>query len=498
MTPYHHPESRLHRRHDRPRLPEEGARRRAQPARRAAVLRPDRQRHRRRRRWSSSRARRASTTRTSRPTGERYEREWPREAPGPPTSSCRRSSSASASWPGTSCASTCTSGRSASTSGRTATSKAEPQLLDSHMEEVRSGHNEEPEAGTRTPAGARARSGTSGSTSSAQATSRPGVLAIVGPDGFPFAMRARRSSPTAATRLIRLGGDPVGAPLDPGLACLVIHGHAPDFSLAAELPGPRRPRARRRPAGRSRRARSSAASRSRPARPVAQIRVNAKKMRRYHKIAEGRAGAATGGAPSLAVVRRRPRGARRAAARFRLRRRVLSARRSPSARRALRRLRGLLGGGFFRGGLFAVSSAAGSSAAGSSAAGSSAAGSSSAGSSHRSSAAASAPRRGGSSAAASSAAASGSSAGASPPPRSPSRRPPPPQPSSAAPPRPRALASGRCLCAPRRQPAAGAVPARRAARGSAARRARRVDQLAGSSRPVRARGSGPCSARPSR
>ena len=66
-------------------------------------------------------------------------------------------------------------------------SGAEPQLLDSHLEEVRSGHGEEPE---EPPARRRRRDrlGRPPATSWARATTPP-CCRVVAPDGFPFAVR---------------------------------------------------------------------------------------------------------------------------------------------------------------------------------------------------------------------------------------------------------------------------------------------------------------------
>lgn len=104
---------------------------------------------------------------------------------------------------------------------------AEPQLLDAHVDEVRSGHNEEPEEPHAAAAGAGAvwderiddlgpRYGS-------------GVLAFVGPDGFPFAVRV----PVRADRangVVRIEADPVGAPIEPGRACLTVHEHDERFT----------------------------------------------------------------------------------------------------------------------------------------------------------------------------------------------------------------------------------------------------------------------------
>jgi hypothetical protein len=95
--------------------------------------------------------------------------------------------------------------------------EAEPELYDAHVEEVRSAHNEEPEIGPPPPEGGPPawdalldELGVSYPTA---------VLAFVGPDGFPFAVRV----PVGADRtagVVRIGADPVGAPIEPGVACL--------------------------------------------------------------------------------------------------------------------------------------------------------------------------------------------------------------------------------------------------------------------------------------
>lgn len=103
---------------------------------------------------------------------------------------------------------------------------AEPELLDSHMEEVRSGHDEEPYVALEPPEskspvwdkrmeelGDRYRSG---------------VLSIVSPDGFPFSVRVPIDVDRSA-RLVRLGAVAVGVPVHPGPACLTVHDHGPQF-----------------------------------------------------------------------------------------------------------------------------------------------------------------------------------------------------------------------------------------------------------------------------
>ena len=104
---------------------------------------------------------------------------------------------------------------------------AEPRLLVTHLEEVRSGHVEEPEAPHDAPRGGGPawlpEVGALGAQPYATA-----VLSFVAPDGFPFSVRV----PVRADRdagLVRIDHDTTGAPLQPGLACLTAHHHSPDF-----------------------------------------------------------------------------------------------------------------------------------------------------------------------------------------------------------------------------------------------------------------------------
>jgi hypothetical protein len=103
----------------------------------------------------------------------------------------------------------------------------EPELLDSHMEEVRSGHDEEPE----TPHTTAQRSGPAWDRRIEEmgAAYDTAVLSLVAPDGFPFSVRV----PVSADRrekLVRIEAEPVGAPLEPGLACVTAHSHDEDFA----------------------------------------------------------------------------------------------------------------------------------------------------------------------------------------------------------------------------------------------------------------------------
>ena len=104
---------------------------------------------------------------------------------------------------------------------------AEPQLYGAHMEEVRSGHSEEPTRFHAPPEG-----GTSSWNRRIYELGgryRTAVLSIVSPDGFPFAIRVPVSLDGAA-RWIKIDGAPLGIPLQPGLACLTAHEHSPDFT----------------------------------------------------------------------------------------------------------------------------------------------------------------------------------------------------------------------------------------------------------------------------
>jgi hypothetical protein len=103
----------------------------------------------------------------------------------------------------------------------------EPELLDSHMEEVRSGHDEEPEAPPPAPEG-----GGGHWQARIEELGRrydTGVLSFVAPDGFPFSVRVPLAADRKA-RVIRIEADPVGAPLQPGLACVTAHEHAGDMT----------------------------------------------------------------------------------------------------------------------------------------------------------------------------------------------------------------------------------------------------------------------------
>ena len=102
----------------------------------------------------------------------------------------------------------------------------EPQLLDAHMEEVRSGHAEEP-PGEHAPTegGEPAWDERMDELGDRYPTA---VLSLVAPDGFPFSLRLPIELDRDARRL-RLGGSPLAVPLQPGLACVTAHDHHPRF-----------------------------------------------------------------------------------------------------------------------------------------------------------------------------------------------------------------------------------------------------------------------------
>jgi hypothetical protein len=103
----------------------------------------------------------------------------------------------------------------------------EPELYDSHIEEVRSGHDEEPEQPPAQPRGGDAVWDQRMDELGRRYTSA--VLSLVSPDGFPFAVRIPLRV-DRDERQVWLGAAPVGVPLAPGLACLTAHDHDDTFS----------------------------------------------------------------------------------------------------------------------------------------------------------------------------------------------------------------------------------------------------------------------------
>jgi hypothetical protein len=95
----------------------------------------------------------------------------------------------------------------------------EPRLFDAHLEEVRSGHNEEPEIGHADPEGGE------GLWDDRLDNVQQAVLACVGPDGFPFAVRLPVQGDRQG-RMLLFPRVPLGMPVEPGPGCV----HCPDGS----------------------------------------------------------------------------------------------------------------------------------------------------------------------------------------------------------------------------------------------------------------------------
>ena len=104
----------------------------------------------------------------------------------------------------------------------------EPELLDSHIEEVRSGHGEEPDVERAAPEATGGRAWSS-QMWSFDADFDTAVLSIVAPDGFPFSVRVPVTVDGDA-HLVRLDQIPLGVPLEPGRACLTVHDHDENFT----------------------------------------------------------------------------------------------------------------------------------------------------------------------------------------------------------------------------------------------------------------------------
>ena len=102
----------------------------------------------------------------------------------------------------------------------------EPTIHDAHVDEVRSGHIEEPPEEHGGPAGGSPAWDDRMDFLSAQATS---VLSWLGPDGFPISVRVPHAA-DPSRREIRIEAEPVGFPVLEGRACLTVHTHAPNFT----------------------------------------------------------------------------------------------------------------------------------------------------------------------------------------------------------------------------------------------------------------------------
>jgi Pyridoxamine 5'-phosphate oxidase len=102
----------------------------------------------------------------------------------------------------------------------------EPQIHGTHLEEVRSGHSEEPPEEHGAPAGGEP---AWDDRMEFLAEHETGVLSWLGPDGFPISVRVPFvTEPTR--REIRIEQEPAGLPVIEGRACLTVHRHAPTFT----------------------------------------------------------------------------------------------------------------------------------------------------------------------------------------------------------------------------------------------------------------------------
>jgi hypothetical protein len=102
----------------------------------------------------------------------------------------------------------------------------EPTVHDAHLEEVRSGHTEEPPEDHGPPAVGEPAWDRRMEFLAEQPT---GVLSWLGPDGFPIAIRVPfRADPQR--REILIDAEPASLPVLEGRACLTVHRHAEDFT----------------------------------------------------------------------------------------------------------------------------------------------------------------------------------------------------------------------------------------------------------------------------
>ena len=102
----------------------------------------------------------------------------------------------------------------------------EPTVHDAHLEEVRSGHTEEPAEEHGSPAAGEPAWDKRMEFLAEQET---GVLSWLGPDGFPIAVRVPyRADPER--RRILIDAEPATLPVLEGRTCLTVHQHPPDFT----------------------------------------------------------------------------------------------------------------------------------------------------------------------------------------------------------------------------------------------------------------------------
>ena len=103
----------------------------------------------------------------------------------------------------------------------------EPELFDARMEEVRSGHDEEPEG---PPPAAEGGSAVWDERMDELGELYPeAVLSLVAPDGFPVSVRVPITVDRSARR-VRIASGAIGVPVQPGWACITAHDHHPEFN----------------------------------------------------------------------------------------------------------------------------------------------------------------------------------------------------------------------------------------------------------------------------
>jgi len=102
----------------------------------------------------------------------------------------------------------------------------EPEIQDSHLEEVRSGHVVAPPEDHGPPIASEPAWDSRVDELAAQ--DKTAVISWLAPDGFPLSVRVPIEV-DAASRTIKLLAEPAEAPLLEGRACLTVHKHAPDF-----------------------------------------------------------------------------------------------------------------------------------------------------------------------------------------------------------------------------------------------------------------------------
>lgn len=162
---------------------------------------------------------------------------------------------------------------------------AEPALYGAHVEEVRSGHDELPDEPHAAPEGG-APAWDPRMDQIGTRTFPTAVVSIVSPDGFPFAIRVPVTVDREA-RAVRVEADCVGMPWQPGLACLTVHDHDPaftwqrNFQVRGDLVQDER-------GWRLEPHRLVGGFELPPGSLVSRLRLNAKKVRRFRRIARER------------------------------------------------------------------------------------------------------------------------------------------------------------------------------------------------------------------